>query len=372
MLGPLITLYYFFFFVLMGADHKFIENIRSSDNYETKITRVVLDLSHKTPYSIFTLSEKPRLVIDLEAENFKKIKLLKGKLINNLRVRKTEQGVIRVVFDLSKEAFINKSFFLDKGNNSNYRLVIDLQEKDFGAKRKKLVKKKKRKFVITIDPGHGGVDPGAVNLKTKEKTITLIAAKELKKELQKYGYKTYLTRNKDVYISLRKRRQQAKNNNSDLFISLHVDSVKKRATRGTSVYTLSERASDRVTAKLAERENKVDLLAGVDLENVDNEVASILLDLTRRDTTNSSSLFAEMYVNFARKNGHRLLKRPHRQAGFAVLKSPDIPSVLIELGFLSNTRDVKMLKDTKARKRLILTLAKAINLYVKEKEKFIN
>ena len=161
-------------------------------------------------------------------------------------------------------------------------------------------------------------------------------------------------------------------NKSDLFISLHVDSVKRKSTRGTSIYTLSEKASDKLTARLAERENKVDLIAGVDLEKVDNEVASILLDLTRRDTKNSSSSFAENYIEKARKNGHRLLRRPHRHAGFAVLKSAEIPSVLIELGFLSNSKDVKLLTNSKTRKRLLSTLSEAIEIYVKERNKTIN
>ena len=184
----------------------------------------------------------------------------------------------------------------------------------------------------------------------KEKDITLLAAKELKILLDKKGYKVYLTRNKDEFISLRKRRNIAKKNNSDLFISIHVDSVKKKSTRGTSIYTLSDKASDKVTAMLAERENKVDLIAGIDKE-VDNEVFSILLDLQRRDTKNASASFAEIYVSKIRKNGYRALSRPHRQAGFAVLKSPDIPSVLIELGFLSNPKDAKYLsnKDTRAK-----------------------
>ena len=198
-------------------------------------------------------------------------------------------------------------------------------------------------------------------------TYSLKAAKELKKVLEGYGYKVFLTRKSDKFIPLRDRRKMAKKFKSDLFISLHVDSVKKKSTRGTSVYTLSEKASDAVSARLAERENKADLIAGVNLENVDNEVASILLDLTRRDTKNTSVQFAENYVEIARENGHRLLKRPHRHAGFAVLKSPDIPSVLIELGFLSNSKDTKLLNNTKARLRLIKTLAKSIDIYVKER-----
>ena len=185
--------------------------------------------------------------------------------------------------------------------------------------------------------------------------------------LRKKGYKVFLTRNKDVFIPLHLRRKIAKKNKSDLFISLHVDSVGKKSTRGTSIYTLSDKASDKVTAQLAERENKADLIAGINLDKVDNEVASILLDLKRRDTKNSSALFAEEYVELARKNGHRLLRRPHRHAGFAVLKSPDIPSVLIELGFLSNSKDVELLMNKKSRERLLQTLANSIDSFIKNR-----
>ena len=144
-----------------------------------------------------------------------------------------------------------------------------------------------------------------------------------------------------------------------------MDSVKKKSTRGTSIYTLSDKASDKVTAMLAERENKVDLIAGIDIKKVDNEVFSILLDLQRRDTKNASSSFAEIYVDKIRKNGYRALKRPHRHAGFAVLKSPDIPSVLIELGFLSNPKDARYLSDKKSRARVLKALSEAIDDYAK-------
>ena len=196
-----------------------------------------------------------------------------------------------------------------------------------------------------------------------------MAAKELKTLLDKKGYQVYLTRNKDEFISLRKRRILAKKNNSDLFISIHVDSVKKKPTRGTSIYTLSDKASDKVTAMLAERENKVDLIAGIDSTKVDNEVFSILLDLQRRDTKNASASFAEIYVTKIRDNGYRALRRPHRHAGFAVLKSPDIPSVLVELGFLSNPKDAKYLSNKKSRARVLKALAEAIVDYVKSRSK---
>ena len=356
--------------LLFSIDYK-LKNIRFSDNHQSKSLRIVLDLTHKAPYSVFSLKDNPRLVIDLES--ISEIKKFKNEsiYIKNIRTRKTEQNIMRIVFDIKSNFYIDKHFYLKKNEKNIFRLVIDLKINNKNSVVNKQKKpKKKSKFIITLDAGHGGIDPGAINLGKKEKNITLLAAKELKSLLEKKNFKVFLTRKDDTFISLRNRRNIAKKNNSDLFISLHVDSLKKKITRGTSIYTLSEKASDNITAKLAERENKVDLIAGVNLQDVDNEVASILLDLNRRETKNSSSLFAESYVNIVRKNGHRLLRRPHRHAGFAVLKSTDIPSVLIELGFLSNVKDVKLLTKKKTRLRLLLSLTEAIEVYAKKKRKY--
>ena len=364
----------FFVFIninfLFSIDYK-LKNIRFSDNHQSKSLRIVLDLTHKVPYTVFSLNNKPRLVIDLESNS--EIKKFKNEsiYIKNIRTRKTNQNVMRIVFDLKSNFYIDKHFYLKKNEKNIFRLVIDLKLNNKNTvEYKKKKSKEDSKFIITIDAGHGGIDPGAINLGQKEKNITLIAAKELKSMLEKKNFKVFLTRKGDTFISLRNRRNIAKKNNSDLFISLHVDSLKKKTTRGTSIYTLSEKASDSITARLAERENKVDLIAGVNLQDVDNEVASILLDLNRRETKNASSLFAESYVNIVRKNGHRLLRSPHRHAGFAVLKSTDIPSVLIELGFLSNANDVKLLTKKKTRIRLLVSLAEAIELFAKKRRSF--
>ena len=363
-----ISKYFLFFLLFITFNNSFskqniIKNIRTSDNSDRAITRIVLDLSNKTAYSVFTLDNGPRLVIDLEAAENKETYNLKSKLIEKIRINNNGKGVIRLVFDLKRRSFIEKNFYLNKNKNNLYRLVIDLKpEKKVISKKKNL--KPKKTFTITLDPGHGGLDPGAVRYSYREKDITLLAAKELKILLDKKGYKVHLTRNKDEFISLKQTRNIAKKNNSDLFISIHVDSVKKKSTRGTSIYTLSDKASDKVTAMLAERENKVDLIAGIDKE-VDNEVFSILLDLQRRDTKNASASFAEIYVSKIRDNGYRALKRPHRQAGFAVLKSSDIPSVLVELGFLSNPKDAKYLSNKNSRARVLKALSEAIIDYVK-------
>ncbi len=366
MFRAVLIIFLFFNFNFVFSKDKIIENIRISDNSKSNKSRIVLELNSKLPYSVFMLDNKPRLVIDIEANKFNSFKIKPNKLINNVRLRKTEKDVIRVVFDLQKKSYIEKNFFLDNKEYKYFRLVIDITESRNREKIKN-VEKKKNIFTITIDPGHGGIDPGAVRKNIREKDLTLKASLELSKILKSMGYNIYLTRKKDIFIPLHLRRKKAKLNNSDLFISIHVDSVGKKSTRGTSIYTLSDKASDKVTAQLAERENKADLIAGINLDTVDNEVASILLDLKRRDTKNSSALFAEKYVEVARKRGHRLLKRPHRHAGFAVLKSPDIPSVLIELGFLSNNRDIKLLTNKKSLDRLLKTLARSIDIYVKKR-----
>ena len=365
------NIYKYFFlcliFITLNKAHtqqNIIQNVRISDKTESNSARIVLDLTNKTAYSVFTLDNNPRLVIDLEATSYGKFDKFKSNIIKNIRVN-NNKGVIRIVFDLSKKAFIEQNFYLKKNNKNLFRLVIDLKYQNNTKKITKKKIKKKKYFIITVDAGHGGLDPGAVRYNYREKDITLLAAKELKSLLVKKGYKVYLTREKDKFISLRQRRLLAKKYKSDLFISLHVDSVKKKATRGTSIYTLSDKASDKVTAMLAERENKVDLIAGIDIKKVDNEVFSILLDLQRRDTKNASSSFAEIYVDKIRKNGYRALRRPHRHAGFAVLKSPDIPSVLIELGFLSNPKDAKYLSDKKSRARVLKVLSEAIDDYAK-------
>ncbi len=372
LLFRLLLIFYVFTNInlLFSIDDK-LKNIRFSDNLQSKSLRIVLDLTHKAPYTVFSLNNNPRLVIDLELKSA--IKKFKNKsiYIENIRTRKTDQNVMRVVFDLKSNFYIDKHFYLKKNEKNIYRLVIDLKlNNKSSVKYKEKKPKELSKFIITIDAGHGGIDPGAINLGKKEKNITLKAAKELKNLLEKKNFKVFLTRKDDRFLSLRSRRNIAKKNNSDLFISLHIDSLKKKTTRGTSIYTLSEKASDDITARLADRENKVDLIAGVNLQDVDNEVASILLDLKRRETKNSSSLFAESYVNIVRKNGHRLLRRPHRHAGFAVLKSTDIPSVLIELGFLSNLNDVKLLTKKKTRLRLLISLAEAIELFANKRRNF--
>ena len=228
-----------------------------------------------------------------------------------------------------------------------------------------------RKKMIIVDAGHGGRDPGAVAAGgILEKDITLSAARELKKQLEATGrYNVKLTRNSNHYIKLYERVNFARKHKGDLFVSLHADSIGKSNVRGASIYTLSNKASDVQTAKLAARENQSDLIAGVDLSHEDKDVANILLDLAMRDTMNQAKFFANTAVDFLKSGGIRTLERPHRYAGFAVLKAPDVPSVLIELGFLSNNREARLLATPSYQKKLVSGIVKSIDAYFETVDK---
>lgn len=221
-----------------------------------------------------------------------------------------------------------------------------------------------KKRIIVIDPGHGGVDPGAIGVSgIYEKHITLAAARDLKRYLEATGrFDVKLTRDRDIFIRLRGRIERAREMKADLFISLHADTIRNKGVRGLSLYTLSERASDKEAAQLAERENKADLIAGIDLTHESAEVTNILIDLAQRETMNQSAKLAALLVDEL-DNRVKILRNPHRFAGFAVLKAPDIPSVLIELGFLSNKDDERALRSKSHRRKLAQSIAGAVDRY---------
>ncbi|MGE4313237.1 MAG: N-acetylmuramoyl-L-alanine amidase [Pseudobdellovibrionaceae bacterium] len=221
------------------------------------------------------------------------------------------------------------------------------------------------KPLIVIDAGHGGKDPGArAHDGTQEKHIVLSLAHELARELEATGrYRTHLTRSGDSFIKLRERVNIARREKGDLFISIHADSVSDPHTQGASVYTLSDKASDEQTARLAARENKADAIAGVDLSHEDKDVQNILIDLVTRDTTNQSKFFANLVVSGLENQRVATLQRPHRHAGFAVLKAPDIPAVLIESGFVSNPDEVRKLTSQSYREQFSRGLVSAVDTY---------
>ncbi|MET1026615.1 MAG: N-acetylmuramoyl-L-alanine amidase [Dongiaceae bacterium] len=218
------------------------------------------------------------------------------------------------------------------------------------------------KPMIVIDPGHGGIDPGALGSDgIQEKNITLAVGRALKKELLSTGrYRVMMTRDKDVYIPLRDRFKVARDNSGDLFISLHADSYDNPLLRGATVYTLSENASDTEAAALAARENKSDIIAGVDLSKQNGMVTDILIDLAQRDTINLSSRFASDLVSEL-KTDTLMLEHSHRSAGFAVLKAPDVPSVLLEMGYISSSKDQQLLVSKAHQAKLAKAIRRAID-----------
>ncbi len=219
--------------------------------------------------------------------------------------------------------------------------------------------------LIVLDPGHGGIDPGAIGTNgILEKDVTLSMARELKEMLEQTGrYRVRLTRETDVFMRLDQRVAVARRHNAALFISLHADSLDKRNVSGASIYTLSETASDTQTARLAERENKADIIAGKDLTHEDKQVAGILIDLAMRDTMNQSKFLANTIVDTLGDYNISLLVRPHRYAGFAVLRAPDVPSVLFEMGFLSNAQDARNLARRDYRRQIGTALVSGIDAY---------
>jgi N-acetylmuramoyl-L-alanine amidase len=220
------------------------------------------------------------------------------------------------------------------------------------------------KRVVVIDAGHGGVDPGASGVDgTHEKDLVLALAKSLRDALEKSGkYVVVMTRDSDIFLSLKARVAVGRRARADLFISLHADSAPGSLVRGASVYTLSERASDKEAEALAKSENQSDIIAGVDLTNEADVVTSILIDLAQRETKNSAVKFAQVLVPELQRAGE-VTQKSHRFAGFVVLKAPDVPSVLVEVGYLSNRQDESVMNTNRWRKRMADSIARAVDRY---------
>ena len=348
-------------------------------------TRLVLDLGAKVDFDIFLLDRPRRVVVDLPSLAWPTDQPTVDGLVQKIRFGQFTADKSRLVIDAKGPVRVAKSFLLPPSSGLPHRLVIDLVKtgnkefadqvaKDRAAKRSakkaapaptpftpKPRKQANSKPVIVLDAGHGGVDPGALGRKAREKSVTLNFARELAKQLRKTGkYKVYLTRNRDIYIPLRQRVNIARKHNADLFISIHADAIKRKNVRGMSIYTLSETASDKEAAALAKKENQSDIIAGIDFADQPPEVANILIDLAQRETKNLSVKFANLVVDNARGKT-RLLDRTHRFAGFRVLKAPDVPSVLIELGFLTNRSDEKQLLSTAWRRKVAGALVNSVN-----------
>jgi N-acetylmuramoyl-L-alanine amidase len=361
-------------------------------------TRFVLDLNEPVKFTIFTLADPYRVVIDLPevAWRIKPRLVRKGARITGYRFGLFRPGQSRVVIDVRGPVKIAKAFSLGPKGGQGHRLVIDLvdvsraaflsQLRPRRATRPPLARVKTavnratgksrggksadRRPLIAIDAGHGGVDPGARGHGGWEKGITLKQALELRRHLLKTGrYRVVMTRNRDVFVRLSRRIEIAQAAGADLFISIHADSIANKKIRGGSVYTLSEKASDKQTAAFAAKENKADIIAGIDLSEQSPTVAKILIDLRQRMTKNSSIVFARTLIGELVPTT-RMLRKKHRFAGFAVLKAPEIPSVLLEMGYLSNRYDEKLLRHPAHRRKIAAAISRAIDSFFARQQAF--
>ena len=354
-------------------------------------TRLVLNLSDKVDFEVFTLADPYRIVIDFPEVAWRldpaatqgSVGLVKG-----FRFGLFKPGRSRMVIDLAAPAALMNKFLLPPEGQRRYRLVLDLAPIDRNkylatagwpeaAKEEAAVvepvvemaaKPASSKRVVVIDAGHGGVDPGATGVDgTFEKDLVLAVAKTLRDALEASGkYVVVMTRDSDIFLSLKARVAVARRAKADLFVSLHADSAPgSESVRGASVYTLSEKASDKEAEALARSENQADIIAGVDLSKEGDIVTSILIDLAQRETKNNAAKFAQVLIPELHRAGE-VTQKSHRFAGFRVLKAPDVPSVLIELGYLSNRQDESVMTTSRWRKRMAQSIARAVDGYFRQ------
>ena len=361
------------------------------------MTRLILDLTEPTTFKIFALSGPPRVVIDLPAVHWalEERSLAVGHSgVVRLRYGQFRPDTSRIVVDLDQPLAVRQARMLaaDAEGTAPHRLVLEfvpiaLSAYEAAARPPKPVLRAKPaapagpvplpklkpapkpvRHLIAIDAGHGGRDPGAIATNgLREKTLALAFARELRTVLVESGrYQVVMTRDGDRKIRLKRRVVIARNAGADLFLSIHLDRLENRDVRGASVYTLSDEASDVETAELAARENKADIVADVDLtDGYDEDVAKVLISLVQQNTMNCSAALAATLLPELERVAP-LIRRPHRFGDFRVLKTPDIPSVLVELGFLSNDQDAERLTSKTHRRALAGAILNALDTYFRE------
>ncbi|PCI23122.1 MAG: N-acetylmuramoyl-L-alanine amidase [Piscirickettsiaceae bacterium] len=335
-------------------------------------TRLVFGVSSPIKHKIFTLDNPPRLVLDLKGATFngKLPDFAKHQLVSLIREGVRDNKDLRIVLDLKKRV-IPKSFLLKPNKSYGHRLVVDLYpEKSRISQKPKVVKRASsgvghKKWVIAIDAGHGGEDPGAKGYKgTREKDVVLAIARKLAVKInQQHNMKAYMVRSGDYYIGLRQRMEKARQARADLFISIHADAFRDQRAHGSSVYVLSNRGASSEAARwLADSENAADLVGGVSLDDKDDMLASVLLDLSQNATKDASVTVADQILRNL-KGVTRAHKKYVQRAGFVVLKSPDIPSVLIETAFISNRSEEAKLRSPAHQTKLATAILKGVKNY---------
>jgi N-acetylmuramoyl-L-alanine amidase len=351
-------------------------------------TRLIIDLSRKIDIRSFTLANPYRVVMDMPQVTFQfpaKAGEVGRGLIKAFRFGLVMQGGSRMVIDLARPAQVDMAFVLDAINDQPARLVLHLTATDRDSFMRSLAldsgapQRSKpdapveikpngdSRPLIVVDPGHGGIDNGTRAASGEmEKSIVLEFSLLLRDKIEKTGkYRVLMTRTDDTFVALGERVQFARARQAALFISIHADALRRREgdAQGATVYTLSERASDARAARLAEAENRADVIAGLDLSTEEKDVADILVDLARRETKTFSMQFAQTVVG-ALKNAARLHQHPLKSASFVVLKAPDVPSALVELGYVSNKADLKSLISAEWRDHTADAIVKAVDAFL--------
>jgi len=378
------------------ADFPIASDVRLAG--DSKQTRFVLDLDKAIQFRAFTLADPYRVIVDIPQVNFQlpaAVGTAGRGLIKAFRYGLVMPGGSRIVFDLTGPARIANSYVLAAANGQPPRLVVELEEVDrttfvqsLGvesrpelksaiadaadvtaaaetAKVSKPAAPADLRPVIVIDPGHGGVDNGTQSGGESEKNLVLGFGLALRDRIEQGGkYRVVMTRSDDTFIPLADRVRIARNQSAALFVSIHADALPHREgdAQGATIYTLSDRATDAEAERLAETENKADAIGGVNLTEEPTEVADILIDLAQRETRTFSNRFARLLAG-EMKNTTRMYKHPLKSAGFRVLKAPDVPSVLVELGYVSNKGDLEHLVSENWRSKTVGSVAQAVDAF---------
>ncbi len=337
-------------------------------------TRVVINFDREPDVSTMLLDQPHRLAIDMPKAvfAFDKKSIEPRGLITDVRYGLIDDARSRLIFTIKGPFAVEQLNVIKNENSPGYRLVADFvasSDRKFAEalttqnaitasteaapKGDRIataapneVSKAPKPFTVVIDPGHGGIDSGAESASgILEKNVTLMFAQQLREQLSKLpGLRVEMTRNGDEFLRLTERVRIARQYEADLFISLHADTINSGNIRGATVYTVSDKASDAESRAMADRENRSDAVAGITFDNETPEIADILMDLTRRETHTFSLSFAKTVVKSLKKDVN-MINNPHRFAGFQVLRAPDVPSVLVEIGYLSNEEDEKLMLD---------------------------
>ena len=359
------------------------ENSFAKDRFFGGI-EINLQLSQGVPYKIWMERDPLSLIIDFNVLNFNGIDLEKinqSKNIKSIEIKELDTEWSRISFHLAdywaientemsispQDNSASLSIFLKSISEGIFSLT-DKPNKDFSSNKISAIEN--NDFVVVLDPGHGGRDPGAEAGGYRESSLMLELAEAVKESLiRNTDFKVVLTRTEDKFLSLEDRITIASQSDANLFISLHADAVIEGEASGTTVYLLSDKATDKMSAQLASRHDRSEILRGVDLSGLDSQVASVLLDMARQETKPRSEAVASFILKVFKEKITELSSQPLRYAAFSVLKSPDIPSILIEAGFMSTSSDLQNLTTKKWRREFADSLAEAISRWhVRDKE----